>query len=103
MLRIVKRTDVMKALVIANTLALSLVGVAGTAFAEPARAANTAAVVNPGANTNTANPGTSAPKDQTGTRRYCVVDTITGSRVPVKQCRTRADWLKEGFDPLDPK
>ena len=93
----------MKALVIANTLALSFVGMAGTAFAEPARAANTAAVVIPGASANTTTPGTSAPKEQNGARRYCIVDTVTGSRIPVKECRTRADWLKQGFDPLDPK
>lgn len=32
--------------------------------------------------------------------RYCVVNTVTGSRISHKTCRTRADWLKEGFDPL---
>ena len=32
--------------------------------------------------------------------RYCVVDTLTGSRIPTKQCRTRDDWLKRGFDPI---
>jgi hypothetical protein len=34
-------------------------------------------------------------------RRYCVVDQITGSRLPHKVCKTRKEWLVEGFDPLD--
>ncbi len=34
--------------------------------------------------------------------RYCVVSTVTGSRIPVKECKTRKDWLAEGFDPLNP-
>lgn len=33
-------------------------------------------------------------------RRICIVDTITGSRVPVKVCHTREDWQKMGIDPL---
>ena len=33
-------------------------------------------------------------------KKYCVVDQITGSRMPVKVCHTRAEWLNEGFDPL---
>ena len=33
--------------------------------------------------------------------RYCVRDTITGSRIPQTACRTRAEWLARGFDPLD--
>jgi len=36
-------------------------------------------------------------------KRYCVQGTITGTRLAQKECRTRADWLKQGFDPLDPK
>lgn len=36
-------------------------------------------------------------------KRYCVVDTITGSRLPRRQCRTRAEWLNLGFDPLADK
>ncbi len=55
-------------------------------------------------------PGTiAAPAEQPGTtrarqprQRYCVVDTITGSRIPYRTCRTHAEWLKAGFDPLHP-
>lgn len=88
----------MKILIIASTFALSFGGAVAPAFAEPARAAS--GVV---AATSKSAAATSGSRDQAGTRRYCIVDTITGSRVPVKQCRTRADWLKDGFDPLDPK
>ena len=55
-------------------------------------------------------PGTPAPASESTDqakpvkdKRYCVESTITGSRVARKVCRTRAEWLEEGFDPLDPK
>lgn len=32
---------------------------------------------------------------------YCVVDTTTGTRIHRKTCRTRAEWMRQGFDPLD--
>ena len=35
-------------------------------------------------------------------KRYCVTDVMTGSRVPRKLCKTRAEWLTLGFDPLEP-
>lgn len=36
-------------------------------------------------------------------KRYCVRGVYTGSRLVRENCRTRAEWLREGFDPLDPK
>ena len=35
-------------------------------------------------------------------KRYCVDAVLTGTRVPRRTCMTRADWLKQGFDPLAP-
>ncbi len=35
--------------------------------------------------------------------RYCVIDTITGSRIKRKTCQTRAEWMREGFDPIASK
>ena len=35
--------------------------------------------------------------------RYCVVEAVTGSRIATKQCKTRSEWLAEGFDPLASK
>jgi hypothetical protein len=32
--------------------------------------------------------------------RYCVIGTVTGSRIERKTCHTREAWLAEGFDPL---
>ncbi|HEX7850902.1 MAG TPA: hypothetical protein VF485_14325 [Sphingomonas sp.] len=42
---------------------------------------------------------TAEPTSQT---KYCVVDTLTGSRIQKKICKTRAAWMREdGFDPLN--
>lgn len=49
--------------------------------------------------TSQAEPDAKPVKD----KRYCVTGTTTGSRLARKACRTRAEWLSEGFDPLDPK
>lgn len=35
-------------------------------------------------------------------KKYCVVDTLSGSRIARKVCLTRDDWMKRGFDPLNP-
>lgn len=35
-------------------------------------------------------------------KKYCVVDTLTGSRIAQKICKTREAWMREGFDPLNP-
>ena len=55
-------------------------------------------------------PGTPAPSASAPAQakpvkdtRYCVESLTTGSRIRRKACRTRAQWLEEGFDPLDPK
>lgn len=31
-------------------------------------------------------------------RRYCIVNTVTGSMLPIKVCKTRAEWADEGVD-----
>lgn len=31
-------------------------------------------------------------------RRYCLVDQVTGSRIPRKQCQTREAWAHDGVD-----
>lgn len=52
-------------------------------------------------------PGAPAPEPtakvvkQAKEQKYCVVGTPTGTRIPRKDCRTRAEWMDEGFDPLD--
>lgn len=39
-------------------------------------------------------------KPSTDMRRVCVVETLTGSRIPYKICKTRAEWVAQGVDPL---
>jgi len=35
--------------------------------------------------------------------KYCILDTVTGSRIAKKVCKTRDAWMREdGFDPLKP-
>ena len=73
----------------------ALIAAATPAFADAAR---------PSADTATAQIATTkeAPKQAavSSKQRYCVTDTLTGSRLPVKSCQTRDQWLKQGFDPL---
>ena len=33
-------------------------------------------------------------------QRYCIVETPTGSHIQKKVCKSRAEWLGEGFDPI---
>jgi hypothetical protein len=41
-----------------------------------------------------------APSEKTA-QKYCVVDTVTGSHLSHKICKTRQDWIsQDGFDPL---
>lgn len=35
-------------------------------------------------------------------RLYCVKTLLTGSRIAHRECKTRAQWLRDGFDPLNP-
>ena len=40
------------------------------------------------------------PSVEASAVKYCVIEEFTGSRIAHKTCQTRADWLKQGFDPL---
>ena len=43
----------------------------------------------------------SAPAGAKKSTRYCVADTLVGSRIARKTCKTRDEWIKaEGFDPI---
>lgn len=84
-----------------SKILLSCLTVATLAFAAPALAAGpetTAANVASADGAAVANSPQVAPNVD---RRYCVVERITGSRMPHKTCKTRKEWLAEGFDPLD--
>ncbi|PKP90886.1 MAG: hypothetical protein CVT77_13720 [Alphaproteobacteria bacterium HGW-Alphaproteobacteria-16] len=46
-------------------------------------------------------PEPAAKVKQVKETKYCVVEVPTGTRIPRKDCRTRAEWMSEGYDPLD--
>lgn len=50
----------------------------------------------------TPSPAPLSPAAPPRAQRYCVKQAITGSRIPVKTCFTRDEWLAQGFDPLNP-
>ena len=44
-------------------------------------------------------PNSSAPSAATPReKRYCIVSEVTGSRLPIKVCKTRKEWEAEGVD-----
>lgn len=45
---------------------------------------------------NAAQDGIPAPRARE--QRVCLVDTITGSRIPKRECRTRSDWASRNVD-----
>ena len=59
-----------------------------------------ASAATPSAPASGASQAAPAPTPATAERRYCVVTVPTGSRLERRDCRTRAEWLREGFDPL---
>lgn len=39
-----------------------------------------------------------ASEKKADTKRYCITETLTGSRMPQKTCNTRAEWAAQGVD-----
>ena len=76
----------------AFALTAALLSIAPPALAEPVKTA-------PEPSTETQASIVPAARAAKPTR-YCIVETFTGSRIPVKQCQSREDWLARGFDPL---
>ncbi|MDO7841983.1 hypothetical protein [Sphingomonas immobilis] len=67
----------------------------------PALATEPAATAVSGEGAKIADVAPAAPKAET---KYCVIDTIIGSRIPHKECHTRKEWIeKTGIDPLTDK
>ncbi|MDG2535961.1 hypothetical protein P6144_20040 [Sphingomonas sp. HITSZ_GF] len=69
---------------------------AGITFA--AGAVSPAAAVG---NDPAAKPKQEEQSPKADSRKYCIDALMTGSRIPKRQCRTRADWLADGIDPLE--
>jgi hypothetical protein len=79
---------------------LSAIVAAAALVATPAFAAGNDPTTDPAPvkQERTAPQAAKAPK---ASQQYCVQDEITGSRMPRKVCKTRAEWIaEEGFDPL---
>ena len=79
----------MKTQIIVATAIAGLVATA--AVAAPSNSAKADASAQAGASASPASP-------QTDAKRYCIVETPTGSRLPRKQCQTREQWASEGVD-----
>lgn len=47
--------------------------------------------------------GNTATSDISMQQRYCVKDAYTGTRIAKKVCKTRADWINDGWDPAKGK
>lgn len=62
-----------------------------------------AAAASPASPTAGATPRPAPAAPVAAERRYCVETTNTGSRIPKRECHTRGDWMKQGFDPLAPE
>lgn len=74
----------------ASTVIASLIGFAAPSLAaEPAGSAATVAA-------SAAAPATAA--SPTAEKRYCVVESLTGSRMPKKVCKTKSEWQQDGMD-----
>lgn len=55
--------------------------------------------------TNEAAPSADQPKDKDAAkseRKYCVSDTRPASHIAQRVCKTRTEWMAQGFDPLNP-
>lgn len=78
-----------------SKLAVMFVGVA-LAVASPVVARDRAKTEAPVAEST----GSPVVQRATDLQRYCLVETPTGSHIQRKTCKTRADWLVDGFDPL---
>lgn len=74
-------------------LATAAVALAG--FAAPGQSADKAAAPAVDAATAADGGGSSSQPD---TKKYCVVERITGSNLPHKTCKTRSGWADEGID-----
>ncbi len=87
-----KEDQVMRKSITLTIAALFAAGASIPAHAEPKRQVVPVA---------TPTPADDIKADNT---RYCVKDTTTGSRLPKKTCKTRADWIADdNFDPLAPQ
>lgn len=76
----------------------TLIAIAAACIAVPAVAQPQPATGEPTVAAPAQKGGAPAVKRET---RYCAMTEHVGSRIQRRECRTRAHWLRYGFDPLD--
>jgi hypothetical protein len=83
-------------LVAARLSALAAVGLSVASLAVPASAAEKASAksASSGAVLSAASAVTARPTEM----RYCIVEELTGSRIPRKMCKTEREWTAEGVE-----
>lgn len=81
-----------------RTAIATLAGVASAALVAAAPVSAHADPVAQPAPVAAAVDATANPAPKTKEPRYCVVDQITGSRIPQKECHTKAEWQALGVD-----
>lgn len=82
--------------------------ISSAVLALAAAAALTAGTVAPAAAASDPKPAaqtkseTATPTAKEDKRRYCIEETIVGSRIPKRACRTRSAWIAlTGVDPAE--
>lgn len=85
-----------KSLIIVQLRRAAFLAAAGISFAAVSLPAQAEMAKDEGAN-QSASASSNNAKPKT-TKKYCIVDTITGSRVSKKVCKTREEWEAEGVD-----
>jgi len=85
------------------SVGLTIAGILAAAVATASPTSGGGVGGEPVAHTGGAMRAMPAAKASRKRTKYCVMATSTGSRVLRKICRTRDEWLVEGFDPFDPK
>jgi len=48
---------------------------------------------------NIGKPVTKTSRIDSPDQRYCIVNEVTGSRIPHRACKTLAGWQEQGIDP----
>jgi hypothetical protein len=81
-----------------KSIAFASTALFGLALATGAAAADSKDSVTPGV---AATPAAQPEKGRAADPKICVVDTLTGSRIAKKVCKTRSEWMVEGVDPLN--
>lgn len=85
----------LSAIRIHRTVILATAAIVLAGFTAPGQAAEKAAA--PMSDTAATSDG-GGNRSRPDTKKYCVVESITGSHMPHKTCKTKSQWSDEGVD-----